>query len=181
MRLAFLDIETTGLDPYAHEVLEVAYVVRPDDPTLPERTAHFSLSIDVSKASEDALRINRYYERMDDLFLISVTREDAAAKLLLDLTGALVVGNNVAFDLRFLEALLQRQGFAGNDATPWHYAPLDLKSFVAGRCGMRKPANTKVVAEVSGVPLPQDAHTALADAQWNKRVYDALLGKFVGN
>jgi hypothetical protein len=39
---------------------------------------------------------------------------------------------------------------------------------------MLKPASTKLIAEVAGIPLPKDAHTALADARWNAQVYDAL-------
>jgi DNA polymerase-3 subunit epsilon len=170
--LAFLDTETTGLDAEVHELLEVAVVLRPDSPAKPETEIHFSLAIDPSRAEEKALEVNRFYERGEEL--AAIRRDDveyAASDLAVALTGATVVGNNVGFDLRFLKAWLSACGVASE---PWSYMPLDLKAWVAGRCGMGRPASTRLIAEVSGVPIPDDAHTALVDARWNRDVYNAL-------
>lgn len=168
MSIAFLDIETTGLDPLKHEILEVGIILRHGVPSEPAEVIHFSLPIDLTVADEKALEINKFAERR--IALQGLMREPEWAKEMLArrLDGALVVGNNVQFDLRFIEQFLGE--------APWYYSPLDLKAFVAGRCGMRQPASTKLIAEVAGVPIPTDAHTALVDANWNRRVYDALVG-----
>lgn len=172
--LAFLDVETTGLDPQRHELLEVAaYIVGNPRSASPRRfdVVHFSLGIDEARANPDALKINRYYQRYEDLRLSRMPRLSAAKHVAASLKGVTVVGNNVAFDLAFLSAFL---GEHGHDPRPWHYSTLDLKAYVAGRAGMPYPASTATIAEVAGVPLPDDAHTALADAQWNYDVYKAL-------
>jgi DNA polymerase III epsilon subunit-like protein len=178
MNVAFLDVETTGLDPQENELLEVAFILRSDDPRTADQEVYFSLPIHLSRSSAQALEVNRFYERQDELDVLRVTYPEALHKLA-RLKGALVVGNNVQFDLRFIEAFLNRhEAFLAEtgveSTTPWYYSPLDLKAFVAGRCGMLKPASTKLIAEVAGIPLPKDAHTALADARWNAQVYDAL-------
>lgn len=165
MRTVFLDIETTGLNPLKNEIMEVAAIVREDDPGKADREIHFSLPIVERLADAKALEINGYHDRRDELNAIQINRLEAA-ELLAPLKGALVVGNNIQFDLRFIELLI-------SDA-PWYYSPLDLKALVAGRCGMDKPASTKLIAEVAGVPLSKDAHTALVDARWNRDVYDAV-------
>ena len=166
---AFLDTETTGLDPYKHELVEVAIIVRDDigggtwrrrDPV------HFALPCDLAHASDKALEINRYWERRSELHEAEISHVQARELLTETLEGATVIGNAVSFDLRFIENLLR--------ATPWHYMTLDLKSWVAGICGMSAPASTKLVAEVSGVEIPDGYHSALVDAGWNERVYDAL-------
>lgn len=169
--IAFLDIETTGLDVRQHEVLEVAYVLRPAAVGImqyPEREVHFSLPINPSNANPKALEINGYYDRLAFLESIQINRMEACERLEDDLTGALIVGNNVGFDLRFLGQLLGSE--------PWFYQPLDLKAYAAGMCGKASPVGTKFLAELAEVPLPEDAHTALADACWNRDVYNELTG-----
>lgn len=165
MNIAYLDIETTGLNPFEHEILEVA-IIKEDAPHNP---LWFSLPINESLASSQALEINKYYERRSDLQELQVPLEEAQDALREFLTGRLVVGNNVQFDLSFLSRLLGDQ--------PWYYAPFDLKMYAAGLAGMTKPASTKFLAELADVPLPKDAHTALADCHWNREVYLSLTGE----
>lgn len=165
--IAFLDIETTGLDPLKHEIMEVGIIRRSSDPKVSDWPIHFSLPINTAAADEKALDINGYFARRNELLEIEEAPGQAKALLYDVLKGALVVGNNVQFDLRFIEQ------FLGD--TPWFYCLLDLKAFVAGRCGMREPAKTTTIADVAGVPLSKDSHTALVDARWNRDVYDALV------
>ena len=171
MNIVFLDIETTGLDPATHEILEVGMVRRYYSEIARENVdyeEHFSLPISEERADAKALEINKYAERRQLLSLIEIDSAKAAEGLREVLADALVVGNNVQFDLRFIERLI--------GGTPWYYSPLDLKAWAAGMCGMSKPASTKFIAELADVPLSTDAHTALVDARWNRDVYDKLGG-----
>jgi hypothetical protein len=68
-RLVFLDTETTGLNPWHHEVWEIAVITRKvieheDQPTQTVDEEHvFHVKPDLTKADPTALRICRYYER----------------------------------------------------------------------------------------------------------------------
>jgi hypothetical protein len=42
-------------------------------------------------------------------------------------------------------------------------------------CGLARPASTKFLEELAGTKVGKEAHTALADAEWNARAYDALV------
>lgn len=167
-KIIFLDIETTGLDPLRHEILEVAGIERSADPTVADSTIHFARRINEWTADAKALEVNRYAERKEELRRLNLSDDVAKKRIEARFEGALIVGNNVQFDLRFIEIFL-------GGKTPWYYAPLDLKAYAAGMCGMTEPASTKFIAELADVPLTKDAHSALADAWWNRNVYDSLV------
>ena len=172
MKLAFLDIETSGLNPSIHEVLEVAYVRVDLDDANSDSETHFSLPIDVMAADQKALQINKYYERADELFQIRTTPMRAAAKLLVELEGYMIVGANPTFDITFLRSLLDR--YALGEPPTWHYRCIDLNTLAAGWVGNPLPISTQEIAEQWDVPLSKEQHTALADARWNRAVYDAI-------
>ena len=54
--LAFVDVETTGLDPLLHEIWEVALVVE-------HRTYVWQLPVDLGRADARALALGRFHER----------------------------------------------------------------------------------------------------------------------
>jgi DNA polymerase III epsilon subunit-like protein len=167
-KLVFLDTETTGLDPRRHELLEVGMIIRTDNQIGSDKTVHFSLNIDPTRADTKALEVNRYWDRVDELANIQVSESFAENALMLWLQGAVIIGNNPQFDLRFIEAFLRE--------TPWHYHPVDLKALVAGRLGLGEPPwSTSDIAEQAQVPIPENAHSALVDARWNRDLYDAVM------
>lgn len=163
--LGFVDIETTGLDPDKHQVLEVAILTEPFGDQV-----HISLPINPGNASEQALETNGYYARRNELLEIQHTREEAAEIVRDALQGHVFIANNPSFDAAFLSRLLRDFGYGPS----WHYHLVDIKSLVAGYFGVAPPWNTAKIAELANVPLPADAHTALADAQWNLAVYKSL-------
>lgn len=171
--LAFLDIETTGLNPFRHDVLEVAYLLNEDDNTKEASfgTTYFSLPIDSVVADEKALSINRYHDRRAELQAIEIPYPEAAAQLAAELDGYMIVGANPTFDLAFLCTLLDE---FGREPT-WHYRCLDLNTLAAGWMGARLPVSTQEIAEEFDVPLSAQQHTALADATWNREAYFAII------
>lgn len=174
-KIVFLDTETTGLDPNRHELLEVAMLVRTQSHPGSDLTINFSLNIDPLKADPKALEVNHYFERQDELLKMRISHALAGRFLLQQLTDAVVVGNNVQFDLRFVaEFLLTRTNV--ENCTPWHYNPVDIKALAAGKLGLGEPPwSTERIAQAANVPLPTDQHTAFADACWNRNVYDELF------
>jgi DNA polymerase III subunit epsilon len=100
--LAFIDCETTGLDPRRHEIIEIA-VVRAMPRTL-QSIAGLSLRVKptrIADADPKALQVNGYASAdwQDALSL-----RDALVMVGTQLDGAILAGHNVAFDRAFLEA-----------------------------------------------------------------------------
>ena len=114
-KLAFIDLETTGLSPKKHEILEIGYILAEQVPqegrgpvlriletfdtkVAPER---------IGEADPTALKINGYNE---EGWRGAMPLEKALRYLAEKTSGAIVVGHNVDFDLGFLRA-----GFARFD------------------------------------------------------------------
>lgn len=164
---AFIDIETSGLEPQYHDVMEVGYQITrgPSGPVIAER--EFSLPFNGDKASEEALSINGWGKRK---FAGRVSPGQGAAYLREDLQGTIFVANNAVFDAGFLTEFLARQG----KRPTWNRRLVNLKDVAAGRLGVAPPINSDRVGEHFGIAPPAVAHTALGDADWNRRVFAAL-------
>lgn len=135
-RLAFVDTETTGLDPDRHEIWEVGLIVRDGDyGGDPEDEYRWFLPVSLGSADPYALRIGRFHERhprgydwqpAEDEYLTSVTD---FAREFADLTrGCHLVGAVVSFDEERLRRLLRANG-----ACPeWHYHLIDVENLAVG-------------------------------------------------
>lgn len=188
-KLAFVDTETTGLDPFLHDVWEVAVIVREDG----DDTEHtFRLPPDLSLAEAKALEINRYMERVTAPGWKWDDRRTAARQLYRLLDGAVMVGSNPAFDAEFLAHFF---GSYFEKPKPWHYRTIDVTTLAAGRQYGLAVALSGVGGELrdgdlptlpfssyglsrwAGVepPAPDVAHTALGDARWTRDLWDALI------
>ena len=202
-RIAFLDTETTGLDPDRHEVWEVGLILRGEDG---DREFLWQLPVDLGQADAMALNIGRWYERRwpwpayyshRPVVLDKATadeneqRETAAmlgegpyvvprhlmadwAALFAELTnGAHLVGAVISFDEERLRRLLRKHG-----ACPtWHYHLVDVEALAAGKTGAEPPWNSNDLSCAVGVdPDDFDRHTALGDARWARAIYDVVIG-----
>lgn len=163
--LAFVDIETTGLDPEVNQVMEVAILTEPYGDTV-----HISVPFNPGFATEQALAINKYYERQNELLGIQETRADAAGIIFDALQGHIFVGNNPQFDANFLKRFLKNNGYAA----PWHYHLVDIKALVGGLEGEGPPWTTDWVAATTGIEFDGVRHTAMTDACWVRDVYHSL-------
>lgn len=199
--LAFVDTETTGLDPDRHEIWEVGLIRRdPDDQTDTEYT--WRLSVDLGKAEPIALTVGGYYRRQNDP---NNHDPDKIAKSptwfahqFSELThGAHLVGANPSFDDAFLKRLLRANG-----ACPgWSYHLVDVEALAAGYLRGRArglaldgdvlkypgiidtskevappPWSSSDLSRAVGVnPDDFERHTALGDARWARAIYDAVM------
>lgn len=162
--LVFLDTETTGLNPWIHEIVEVAYAVD-DGPVIRIELPH-----DLERAEEKALEVNRYHER--NLSEEGETDwQEKSAAMEIALREATLVGANPAFDAGFLRTWY---GF-----TNWHYRLLDVEAFAAGAFGWRVPVSLKDTATTLrdlGFEIPAPDHSAVADVETTRAIYRACLG-----
>lgn len=167
MTLAFVDTETTGLDPDVHEIWEVGLVV--------DETRHsWQLPVDLSRADPMALRINNYYERRLPIGQQTDPRGFASDFERLTRDRHLV-GCVVSFDEERLRKLLRANGHCPG----WHYHLIDVECLVVGQLGISPPWKSSELSEAIGVPLPTEAHTALGDALWAKAMYEAVMERAV--
>jgi DNA polymerase III epsilon subunit-like protein len=162
---AYLDTETTGLDPRLHEVIEAAWAMGPG----PVRTV--VLPHTLRHADRDALKVNRYFERsLHQLQATGSTRwQSEKARLTRDLTGATLVGANIAFDASFL---LKRLGYA-----PWAYRLLDVEVYGMAVLDLPRIVGLRHLAELlqeRGHDIPAPDHTAAGDVTTTRAVHIAL-------
>ena len=104
----FVDIETTGLDPSSHELIEFAIVWKEPHYPHPRVLSHKVKPEHIGNAEPKALEVNGYSE---EAWEDAITQEQAARILSNQLQNCVVVGQRVGdFDLRFIKELLGRFG-----------------------------------------------------------------------
>lgn len=170
--LAFVDVETTGLDPDVHQVWEIALALD-DGPIHSTMVTH-----DLDHADDAALTVSRYHERGGAAFVGNprpprpsrFTRSETFEQTVYDtLDGATLVGANPAFDAAFLRA---RWGSA-----PWHYRLLDVEAYAMGALGYDHPQSLTTITKdlrARGFDIPVPDHSAAADVAATRAAFYAL-------
>lgn len=138
--LAFIDTETTGLDPRKHDAWEIAIILR--RPGFTDTEHLFQVRTSLATADPKALEINRHAERFlvpDGEFAVqlptattpgpaTLTEADLVHSLMALLDGTMLVGSNPAFDDRFLTKLFNEAGLP----VRWHYRTIDIATLAVG-------------------------------------------------
>lgn len=155
-QVIIVDVETTGLDPRAHAVVEVAWwnlTTGDRGEFIPPHDPHDVLAT----ADIDALRINRYVDRIPGLPQDEgwVRRDE----LWTHLDGNTLAGSNPAFDAGFLATIAPGR-------LPAHHRLLDLSAYAAGVLDLpvSNLPSLATVCNLLGVVL-RDAHTAAGDVE----------------
>jgi DNA polymerase III subunit epsilon len=159
-----LDVETTGLSPSRHRLIEVGAILMQGDRTLDV----FDQLINPGK------RIPDFIAQFTGITQEMVARAPKAENVLPDLLAFIgrrpVVGHNVGFDLGFLNFETQRIG---------HFAPTDgIDTIAMARRflpGVRRP-KLDALASRLGVRA-HERHRAMGDAQTTADVFRLLLGR----
>ncbi|MFI8294475.1 exonuclease domain-containing protein [Streptomyces nigra] len=195
---AFVDCETTGLDPFLHDAWEIAVILRHDGR---DEEHVFRIKPDLMSAEPEALGINRYHERVSAPDWEWDDRETAARSLHSLLEGAVLIGSNVAFDAEMLTHLLGRYF---DQPRPWHYRTVDIATLAVGSLYGRAaeqarhgnaawlsrvaqavgwPWRSYDVSRHLGIepPAPGAGHAALPDARWARDLYDAVTVPHAGH
>lgn len=179
--LAYIDVETTGLDPLKHEIVSIALVF---DDVNSERYTKEGLSYgdgyvyyhslikpqDLEVAEAKALEINGYAahpEKWSD----APSFNEVAEKVARLLDGTVPVGHNVTFDTSFIQEALRRAG----NKTRLDYHRIDTCNLVFEHlvpAGIER-LSLDTVRDFMGWDKT-DAHTALRDALDARRVYKTL-------
>lgn len=169
--IAFIDLETTGLDPVKHEILQIG-IVRVDARTL---TIHSQIELKVIPvriidAEAKALEVNGYRE---ELWIDAVPLRDALMTIRPWLKGAVLAGHNPSFDASFLAEGYRSEGVS---APGMDYHKLDTASLAwpLWRTGAIGALSLGPVCKHLGIDRPTP-HGALADARASLEVARQLM------
>jgi DNA polymerase III epsilon subunit-like protein len=180
--LAFVDVETLGLNPEKHRVIEIAVSRVPFDvkkwPASPEiLVRRFTPSAeDLAQAEPGALRVNGYHAGHPE-WSDAVPDQKGAWQMLnsLVLRDAVLVSQNVPFDRGFMEAELRRAGVTNPF---WARRFIDIQSYsalIAMEKGLSKWGLHDVYSAL-GLPALQE-HRAAADVQRGMAVFEYVYDR----
>ncbi len=173
-RLAFVDLETTGINPFTHEIIEIGCLVaKQNDNGEWVTVEEFEFKVKpehIETAQPEALRINHYDE---SVWMFAHTQEQALQTLSQKCDGCVMVGQNVSFDYAFLAAKFGKY----NIKDPFFYAKLDTISLAYMR--FRKDTTMtsftlRELCERLGIKN-EKAHSALADIRATFEVFKRLM------
>ncbi|HTF52202.1 MAG TPA: hypothetical protein VK735_32565 [Pseudonocardia sp.] len=185
--LCFIDTETDGVHP-GRRPWEIAIIRRDENG---ERETSLFVEIDLRTADPFGLKIGGFYERhpygrflsgvdasYDPGDLSPVTAPVAAEWVARMTHGAHWVGAVPNFDTEPLDRLLREHGLA----PAWHYHLIDVEALAIGYARakgikIQLPWKSDELMDAIGVQKPseQERHTALGDARWCMRTYDAVM------
>jgi len=187
MRFLWLDTETTGIEVTDSAAFELGFILVDGGNVIQERCFFLNPLSETIKYHEEAGKIHGYSQEEIESFPAEKEQVPKIAQFLSDARELwksdgsrseklVIAGYNVGFDIKHLNALLERNGFKFADY--FSNIVADVYEQVK-RAGMQKALpylpNRKLttVAEHLGVKL-EDAHDALADIKATREVAQKL-------
>jgi len=177
--LAFIDLETSGLELEKHEILEIGCVIarqvpREEGGAQLEHIAEFEIKVKpkhIETADPVSLEINGYDEKnWQDAVSLKEAMNTVAEKT----REAIQVSHNVSFDFMFLEKAFEDTGVKNE----MHYHKLDTIPIAFAKLydvpAVRK-FSLRSLCEHFGIENKK-AHTALSDARATYELYKRLMG-----
>jgi DNA polymerase III subunit epsilon len=168
--LAFIDIETTGLNLIKNEIIEIGCVIT--NPKL-EMLEEFVLKIKpkrIKNADPVSLKIN-HYDKAQWKFAQDIKK---VMQIFAEKTqDCIMVGHNVAFDSGFLEYAFAKTGVKNN----MHYHKLDTISIAFAKLSENaevKHFSLRELCKYFDIEN-ENAHTALGDAHATYLLYKKLM------
>ena len=168
--LAFIDLETTGLDVINHEIIQIGVVVTTPDLKI---IKEFELKIKpehIENANPTSLKVNHYKkEDWTDAYSLKEAMQIFSESV----KGCIMVGQNVAFDSGFLEHAFSKM----NITNSMHYHKLDTISIAWAKLHKDKDLEHFSLREMCvrfGIKN-EHAHMALSDARATYELYKKLM------
>jgi len=167
---AFIDIETTGLNLFKHEIIEIGCVLTTPDLEVIEE---FELKIKpehIENANRVSLKVNHYNPSEWENAL---SLEKAMNIFCKKVKNCIMVGHNVAFDSGFLERVFDQYKIKN----PMHYHKLDTISIAWAKLHNDPDLEHFSLRELCirfGISNVH-AHTALSDARATFELYKKLM------
>ena len=168
-KIAFVDLETTGLDPFKHEIIEIGLVIYDVEKGTLEELNFKIRPMNIAAAEPKALEVNGYTESgwKNALPLRAVLQEVSSR-----CSGAYFLAYNATFDWSFLEAAYEKTRLP----IPCHYHRLCIMSMAWCKIPKVKVEgySLKTVCVYLGIEPEPKVHRALNGAKKAFEVYMAL-------
>ena len=200
-KIAFIDTETTSLRP-DRRAWEIAVITR--EPGKPDREMAWFIAaedLDLGNADLMSLKIGRFHERHPEYRnggpeTVALRERDVLLTVEEATRGAHLVGAVPNFDAEVLGNRMRAHGICPS----WHYHLVDIRALATGwlhrhaawlenrestieeatalREIARPPWKSDDLTRALGVKpaTEEERHTALGDARWAMRAYDAVIG-----
>jgi DNA polymerase-3 subunit epsilon len=190
-KVVVFDVETSGLDPEVHDVIQFA-AVAVDEKWSPVGELELKIKFDLAKASPAALELNSYQA---EAWASAISQAEAAARIGNFLkrhaswtktsragkpyTVARLCAHNARFDCDFLGTMFKRAGGAFCPAAL--YEPLDTLALArwvtfCGPCSPPADHKLATICEHFGIAEEGGAHDALADVKRTAHLAAFLAG-----
>lgn len=172
--LVFLDVETTGLNPEVHEIIELGAVVARAEGNVLRETARLDFKIqpkNIALADPQALRINGYDASQ---WLFAATLEDVLRQFKDTAKGGVLVAHNLSFDWAFLSKAFEKTEIENT----LHYHKLDTISIAFAKLAEEEDINKfslRALCEHFGIENKR-AHSAFSDAYATFELFKKLMG-----
>ena len=179
--LAHLDVETTGLVPGFHEMIDLGIVYTDLDGRVRDSLFVRIMPDHPERISEGARRVNgfdvarwRAHGALHPLAAVDSLRR-FHRRVAAD-RSVMLVAFNSHFDAAFLDHLFRAGG--GTWRELYHYFVLDIPS-MAWALGLRELTGAELSRRlgVADEPRVADAHTGITGAMLNVRIYQALRAR----
>jgi oligoribonuclease (3'-5' exoribonuclease) len=179
--LAHVDVETTGLDPVFHEMIDIGMIYTDLDGEELGRLFLRIMPAHPERIDEGARNVNAF--DVDDWRAHGAVSEAEAVERIVsfhkEMAGERTViftAFNAWFDQRFTSALLARQEVAWRDLFFYHVLDIPSMAWGQGMTGL----NATQLSQALGLPdetrVPSE-HTGITGAAFNLAVYRALLSR----
>lgn len=177
--LAHIDVETTGLLPGYHEMIDIGLVMTDLEGEILDSLYLRILPNFPERLSEGAYRVNAF--NPEKWKLIGALHADEAVDSILSFhtkvagnKSVLMVAYNSQFDGAFLDHLFRVANRTWREM--YHYYILDIPSMAWG-LGLTDLSSEKLMAyyDIEDEPHVAELHTGITGAMVNVRIYRALL------
>lgn len=170
MKIAFTDLETGGLDPQQHDIIEFGVVIF----NLHDFSVHETWSTKVKPTrplDPEAVAVNGYTE---EEWVDAPTLAEAFQQYTDKTAGCSLMAHNLHFDLGFLE---EASRLTSRELTFGHRNRFDLLSIawaLLPRYTLRSYSLKNICVHL-GIPPEDDVHRALAGASAGYKVFCTLM------
>lgn len=179
MKLLFVDVETGGLDPNTHSLLSIG-LVAVDDGVIKDKREYF-VKHNVYNVTAKAMEINNLDIKLIDKNGLSVydvvnAIREFCNKNFGKVDKITVAGHNVAFDIKFLNHMFEKNFSSFNR---FNHRTVDTSTLIlamseAGMFGNNRVTNLDEALNFYGLNN-NVRHSALGDAEMTANLYIAMV------